>query len=640
MNRLAAIPAARSAARRPGIAVILAATLAVTGVASAADRVEVGGELKQWHKVTLTLDGPFARERDSAPNPFLDYRLTVSFVHESGAPRYAVAGYFAADGNAAMSSAEAGTKWRAHLSPDKPGRWTYGIAFVRGPRVAVEPGAKGEPVAGLDGLRGTFEVGPSDKTGRDFRAHGRLQYVGGHYLRFAGSGRPFLKAGADSPETLLAFADFDGTVQHKPQAPLKTWAKHERDFRPGGPTWKAGKGKGLVGALDYLAARGVNAVSFLTYNAGGDGDNVWPFVARDDKLHYDCSKLDQWQLVFDHAQSIGLFLHFKTQETEMDDQRLGREREAKAIPEALDGGAVGTERRLYYRELAARFGHELGLNWNLGEENTQTPEEQRAMAAALRDFDPYGHLIVVHTFPEEQERVYTPLLGKDSLITGVSLQNPWDAAHRRVLQWRRASAQAGQPWVVANDEQGGHALGVPPDPGFEGFAGRAKEEKGREYDQGDVRRHTLWGTLLAGGAGVEYYFGYALPQNDLLCEDWRSRERAWDDAGRALRFFEEQRIPVEQMEPADALVGNAAEDASRYAFAKPGELYLVYLPGGGTAELDLTAATGRFSVAWFDPRRGGGLQSGSLTAVEGGAKRGLGHPPSEPGEDWLAIVRR
>ena len=53
------------------------------------------------------------------------------------------------------------------------------------------------------------------------------------------------------------------------------------------------------------------------------------------------------------------------------------------IPEALDGGAVGVERRLYYRELVARFGHELALNWNLGEENTQTPEEQRAMAAAF-----------------------------------------------------------------------------------------------------------------------------------------------------------------------------------------------------------------------------------------------------------------
>ena len=277
--------------------------------------------MKQWHKVTLTLDGPFARERDTRPNPFLDYRLTVRFAHESGSPTYDVPGTFAADGNAGETSAEEGTKWRAHLSPDKAGRWTWRASFVKGPRAAVDPKATVEAVPGVDGATGSFTVLPTDKRGRDFRAQGRLQYVGGHYLRFAGSGAYFLKAGADAPETLLGYADFDGTVATKPTVPLKTWSPHVRDWRPGDPTWKGGKGKGLIGALNYLAGRGANAFSFLTYNAGGDGDNVWPFVDRNDKLHYDCSKLDQWQVVFDHAQSLGLYLHFKTQETENDDQR-------------------------------------------------------------------------------------------------------------------------------------------------------------------------------------------------------------------------------------------------------------------------------------------------------------------------------
>jgi len=602
--------------------------------------VVVSGELRQWHKVTLTLDGPLARERDTAPNPFLDYRLTVRFAHESGSPAYDVPGYFAADGRAGETSAEEGTKWRAHLSPDKPGTWTWRASFVKGPRAAVDPKATVEAVAGVDGAVGSFDVLPTDKTGRDFRAHGRLQYAGGHYLRFAGSGAFFLKAGADAPETLLAYADFDGTVATKKEAPLKTWSPHVRDFRPGDPTWKGGKGKGLVGALDYLASRGVNAFSFLTYNAGGDGDNVWPFVARDSKLHYDCSKLDQWQVVFDHAQALGLFLHFKTQETENDDQRLSHERTPGTVPEALDGGAVGVERRLYYRELVARFGYLLALNWNLGEENTQTPAEQRAMAEAVRELDPYGHLRVVHTHPGDQDLVYTPLLGPGSALTGASLQNHWDIAHQRVLKWRRESARAGRPWVVANDEQGDAALGVPPDPGFEGFSGRAKEKGGREYDLHDVRRHTLWGTLMAGGAGVEYYFGYSLPQNDLIGEDWRSRERSWDFARITLDFFREERIPFQEMEPADALVGNAAEDDSRYAFAKPGEIYLVYLPKGGSAELDLAGAPGRFTVAWLDPRKGGPLQRGSVSEVEGGWKAALGAPPSDPNDDWLAVVRR
>src|SRR6185436_10935103 len=95
--------------------------------------VKITGELKQWHKVTLELAGPFAAESDASPNPFTDLRLDVTFTHESGTPRYVVPGYFAADGNAANTSANAGTVWRAHLSPDKPGKWTYRVAFTQGP---------------------------------------------------------------------------------------------------------------------------------------------------------------------------------------------------------------------------------------------------------------------------------------------------------------------------------------------------------------------------------------------------------------------------------------------------------------------------------------------------------------------------
>ena len=415
----------------------------------------VSGELKQWHKVTLTLDGPFARERDTRPNPFLDYRLTVRFAHESGPPRYDVPGYFAADGNAGETSAEEGTKWRAHLSPDKAGRWTWRASFVKGPaRRRRSDGSRSRRWPAWTGPRGPSPSSPPTRRAATSGPTGGCSTSAATTCGSPGRASTSSRPEPDAPETLLGYADFDGTVARKPNVPLKTWAPHVRDWRPGDPTWKGGKGKGLIGALNYLAGRGMNAFSFLTYNAGGDGDNVWPFVERDLKLHYDCSKLDQWQVVFDHAQSLGLYLHFKTQETEIDDQRLSHERTPGAVPEALDGGAVGVERRLYYRELVARFGHELALNWNLGEENTQTPEEQRAMAAAFRELDPYGHLVVIHTHPGDQDLVYTPLLGEGSALTGASLQNHWDVAHQRVLKWRRESAQAGKPWVVANDEQG------------------------------------------------------------------------------------------------------------------------------------------------------------------------------------------
>jgi hypothetical protein len=619
--------------------------------ATRASDVSIGGELRQWHTVTLTLAGPQADERSNAPNPFVDYRMTVTFAHESGSPTYRVPGYFAADGDAANTSATSGNKWRAHVAPDKPGRWTYRIAFVAGRGVALTAAANGQPVAPFDGSTGTFQVGASDKKSPDFRARGRLQYAGKHYLQFAGTADYFLKLGTDSPETLLAYADFDGTVARKPQVPLHTFTPHVQDWRAGDPTWKGEKGKGLIGAINYLASKGVNSISFLPYNAGGDGDNVWPFVERDDKLHYDVSKLDQWQVVFEHAQHKGLYLHFKLQENEIDDNVRGNPNEparggrgpaaAGPVTESLDGGDLGQERRLYVRELVARFGYLLALNWNIGEENTQSSEQQLAMAMNLRDTDPYGgHHIVVHTFPNGQESVYPGLLGSLSPFTGASLQMAWNAVHERTLRWLLASSQAKKPWVVANDEQGPAGLGVPPDPGYSGFAGKDAQGRDVGYSHHDIRKYTLWGNLMAGGAGVEYYFGYGLADNDLVAENFRSRDKSWDYGRIAIDFFHSQKVPFWEMRNVDGLVGNDTHDNSKYAFAKANDVYLVYLTTGGTTTLDLSEASGQFGVEWFDPRNGGVLKRGSVSTVKGGAPAALGMPPDNPNEDWLAVVRR
>lgn len=655
MNRLLMIVKAR----QPGLPLALCLTLSLFISASAvadapgsrdgAATVELAGDSKQWHKLTLTLDGPFANERDASPNPFTDLAMQVTFTHASGTPAHVVPGYFAADGRAHESSASSGTKWRAHLSPDKTGRWNYVVSFKRGAAAAVDGG--GQTFAPYDGVHGSFEVGPSDKSGRDFRARGRLQYVGKYHLQFAGSKEFFLKVGPDAPETMLGYVDFDNTVAGKPKTvPLKTWSPHVPDWKSGDPTWQGGKGKGLIGALNYLASKGVNSFSFLTYNAGGDGDNVWPFVERDDKLRYDCSKLDQWGVVFDHATHIGLHLHVKLQETEIDDNRSGAN--ATTVPESLDGGQLGVERKLYCRELIARFGHALALNWNIGEENTQSSHEVRSMVEYLQRNDPYHHPIVLHTYPNEQGSRYTPLLGDGSHLTGVSLQNRWDQSHQRALKWIEQSDQAGKPWVVAHDEQNPPELGVPPDIGYKGTDGIAVEKLNKpesalagasdatSYTMHDIRKRTLWGQLTAGGAGVEYYFGYLLPENDLTCQDFRSRDKSWDFCRYALEFFCDNQVPFWDMRNADALVGNRAHDNSKFCLAKSNYTYVVYLPEGGTTQLDLTAADGSFTVRWYNPRSGGQLQLGTVEHVSGGDQVNLGQPPADAAEDWVVLLRK
>ncbi len=94
------------------------------------------------------------------------------------------------------------------------------------------------------------------------------------------------------------------------------------------------------------------------------------------------------------------------------------------------------------------------------------------------------------------------------------------------------------------------------------------------------------------------------------------------------------------MKSVDSLVGNPKGDNTKYCFAKPGEMYLVYLPDGGTSELDLAGASGSFTVKWFNPRTGAALADGSVKSVKGGGKASLGNPPADRGLDWLAIVRK
>ncbi len=460
-----------------------------------------------------------------------------------------------------------------HFSPDETGSWNYVASFRRGNEVAIStnPSAgTAEPL--IDGLSGSLDIEATNKTGRDFRAKGRLEYVGQPYLRFAETGEYFVKGGSDAPENFLAYDDFDNTPNNGGRR--KSWAPHASDWNNGDPSWQNGKGTEMIGALNYLAAEEVNAFSFLTMNINGDDRNVYPYVSSTDVRHFDVSKLDQWEIVFAHAQTKGLYLHFKTQETEND--------------QLLDGGNLGVERKLYYRMLIARFGHHLALNWNLGEENDiwselNDPANTRVKAYAqyLHEVDPYHHHIVIHTYPGQQDEVYNPLLGSQSRLTGASVQTGYSNVYRDTKRWVEASQAAGKPWVVANDEQGGANIGVPPDLGYtdplSGVTYQGKDLKGNtvSVSQDDIRKKTLWGNLMAGGAGVEYYYGYQLVQSDLTLQDFRSRDRMWDYTRYALQFFNAY-LPVSQMTSNESLVSNG------WCLAQEGETYVVYLENGGT----------------------------------------------------------
>ncbi len=81
-------------------------------------------------------------------------------------------------------------------------------------------------------------------------------------------------------------------------------------------------------------------------------------------------------------------------------------------------------------------------------------------------------------------------------------------------------------------------------------------------------------------------------------------------------------------------------DEDDFVYAKPGDIYAIYLKQGGSPKLDLTDAPGNFRVLWYDPRNGGKLQEGDVLKVAGGAQQSLGSPPKDKGKDWAVLVRR
>ncbi len=588
-----------------------------------ADTEEATVTYQKWHKISLNFEGPQTSEQAEA-NPFLNYRLMVTFSHEN--KTYVVPGFYAADGNAAESSAEEGNIWQVNFTPDAEGRWEYEASFRKGDSIAVSDDPQAGEAVAFDGSSGSFEVGPSDKEGRDFRARGKLRYIGERYLQFAETGGYYLKGGTDSPENLLGYEDFDGTYfggqegQQEGEAAadkdLHRYAPHVQDWHEGDPSWQGGKGKGIIGAYNYLAEKGMNASYFLTLNIGGDGKDVWPYTGYDERYRFDCSKLAQWEKVFSHADSLGIMLHFVVQETENELM--------------LDGGDTGIQRKLYFRELIARFAHHLAVTWNMGEENgyakftpnAQNDAQRKAMMTYVKNTDPYKNFVVLHTHssPKPRYDILDSLLGFEHL-DGPSMQiNPTSDVHAETRHWIAASAEAGKPWVVNQDEIGPHYHGVLPD------------DIDPAHDT--VRYEVLWGNLMAGGGGAEWYFGYRFPNDDLNAETFRTRNNIWEQTRYALDFFHKY-LPFWEMASADALVD--AEGA--YCFAKPGEIYAIYTRDGAAVQLDLENSETTYSVQWYNPKTGGELVDGAITEVSGPGQVALGSPPSAPQEDWVMLVK-
>ncbi|MDX1400322.1 MAG: DUF5060 domain-containing protein, partial [Kiloniellales bacterium] len=518
--------------------------------AGQSEAVLVSGQLVKWHPVTISFAGPNLREDGESPNPFMDYRLQVALVSPSG-EKLTVPGFFDGDGQGGGQ----GNVWRIRFAPHEEGTWRFEASFREGTDIAVSLEGDAGERSWFDGEAGEFRVAGRDPDAKGFMRWGRLNYVNGHYLKFA-DGPFWIKGGVDSPENFLGFKGFDNTFNQGGKGILHEYAEHRRDWREGDPIFVSSDhgvdGKGIIGALNYLSEEAVNSIYFLPMNLGGDGQDTYPFLAPENtvfnKLHYDISKLHQWDLVLNHAQEVGIALNIVLAETE------------EANETWLDGGVLGRERKLFYRELIARFSYLLALKWNLSEETSYPPDSRRAFAGYIRALDWANHPVTFHT-PVDRISIYDTHLG-EPLFHATSVQYGLERSSIFVETLRSATAGAERPLVVDMDEN---------NPGENALTDRNAKR---------LRKEALYPIYFSGGS-VEWFFGSNRlpPGGDQSTEDFRTREEMYRYM-RYAREFLETHTPFWDMEPADGLLDGETEVGGRrgQVFHRKGEVYAVYLP--------------------------------------------------------------
>ncbi|MEO0367603.1 MAG: putative collagen-binding domain-containing protein [Pseudomonadota bacterium] len=307
--------------------------------------------------------------------------------------------------------------------------------------------------------------------------------------------------------------------------------------------------------------------------------------------------------------SSGMLIHALTQETEND--------------QLLNNGALGLERKLYYRELISRFAHHPALHWNLGEENTNTTAQLIEYSDFIKDLDPYQHPVLVHSLPSDSDReqLYAPLLGAldvDGAAMQTSQINSSGDMYDEVRDWIDRSTQSGHPWVVTLSEASGSTAPAP-------FTNVSANQ----------RIYWMWASAMAGGSGFEWYLrgqnqGHDL---DLAIEDMRGLDQHWQQTGHLVRFFRDivqanGNVALENM-----VVDNSAVNGNTdWVLSNVGSAYIVFLRSGGNLTLNLVSGT-NYDLLWFNPRTGASFDGGLV-----GSSAQLGAPPEQTSQDWVALL--
>lgn len=346
--------------------------------------------------------------------------------------------------------------------------------------------------------------------------------------------------------------------------------------------------------IDKINQLGINSIYVITNNIDGDRNDTWPWFGDTESEakaypdRFDVAKLQAWEDFFSYTQMKGIVLHFVFND---------------------DSAWRGYDEYLYIREMIARFGHHPGIIWNIGEEANEifTDAEQFGFASTIHVLDPNNHPITVH------RKSPWPFLGDQDFDTA-SIQIGDGGAdfsttklvnyNSIVSEHRERSDQRGHPIPIMIDE-----------------TPRITEVNS---DVGIKFRTQVLYPIFLGGGNFELHYRDAYGQSGSVSID--DIEPLIMDMVRLRRFLEGFAYP--EMLPCNYLLSHETQ----LCFGDIGNVYVIYLPEGGSAELNLTSYAGIFEVSWFNPRNGEILHLGP---VDGGGLRSFNAPDVS---DWVLLL--
>ncbi|MEX2030590.1 MAG: DUF5060 domain-containing protein [Anaerolineales bacterium] len=440
----------------------------------------------------------------------------------------------------------------------------------------------GDGLGGMDGDVWVARLSPSQAGMWSYRTESLEPLLDGHEGTFevlAPSGcSPYLAGGLPDFGCLGRLSYTGGHFLQFAAGPywLKGGVDDPEDFlAPGNTVGFASRQE----AIEFLASYRVNSLYMLLHNVGGDAKNVWPWAgstqaeAQAYHEHFNVAKLAEWEEVFSYLQAKGIVLHLVLED---------------------DSAWTGFNRGMYYREMVARFGHHPGLIWNLAEEYNETysPSQIQTFAGQLLSLDPYDHPITVHHAGGLSS--WTPFVGHpDFALTSFQTSDvPQNAAAE---SWFSTVQDSGRPIPISFDETGKLSA-----------------------SERDLARHIVWSVYLGGG-------NFELHASPL--SSYQDFALHFEDLGRARTFMEG--LPFCEMRPMNGRLLSGLG----YVAGRAEDVLAVYLPSGGTIELDLQTTSGWFHGTWFEPSSG---NTSAAFPADGGGILSLTSPFS--GESALALV--